>query len=160
MTSRRDPSDRDGLDRLVSGQRRRHLVAQFMTARRWAQALDDLVVRGVSPTGYGPPLTPLPPARATALLRPVRALMTHLREFVAEQAPAELAAAERRRSEGHTALWARNLLERLTDMVEEAAADVLHADPSVASRVSAERLVRDTRSLSERARRTLEEPGA
>lgn len=138
----RDRAGHEGLEQLLAGQRRRHIVAQYMTARRWARALEQAVLHGVSPSGYGPPLTPLASDRAQSLLEPVTMIVKHFRAFAAEQAPAELAATEAPRSERHTVLWARNLLEHLADAVEGLAAE-LEQD------AEADRLAEQARHLSD-----------
>lgn len=124
MVSNDAHQHRDHLDRLIASQKRRHLVAQLMTARRWAHQLEELVLKGVSPTSYGSPLTPLPAAEAERVLQPVRRLMERFRQFVAEQAPEELAEAERWRSPAETKLWAQYLLEQIHDTVEELAVEL------------------------------------
>ncbi len=155
MTPRRGHADSDDLDKLVAGQRRRHLVAQFMTARRWAQHLEDALLRGTSPTGYGARLAPLAPRMVECVLEPVAELIERFRRFVAEQAPEELAQAEAGRAEAHTVLWARNLLEQLADTVEELAREVGARAETEPLGESAQRLAEEVRPLVGRARRAL-----
>lgn len=112
------------LNRLIAGQRRRHLVAQLMTAQRWARLLEDVLVRGVSPTGYGPPVTPLPADAAEEVLSPVRLAIARARQSVAEQAPDELEQSERPQPPRQTLMWARNLLERFADTIEALACEL------------------------------------
>ncbi len=150
-----DGAEREGLNRLLAGQRRRHIVARYMTARRWADAFERAVVSGVSPTGYGPPLTPLAPDVAQGLLEPVAAIIERLRAFAAEQAPAELSAAEAPRSERHTVLWARNLLERLAEAVEGPAHQASARAEVKGLREGAQCLADDVRPLIARARTAL-----
>ncbi|MGC9317030.1 MAG: hypothetical protein ACP5KN_03210 [Armatimonadota bacterium] len=141
---------REHLDRMVARQKRRHLVAQLMTARRWARQLEQVLLKGTSPTGYSSPLTPLPRDQAERVLRPVRTLIEHLRDFVAEHAPEELAEAERRRSRAETRLWARNLLEQLRDTLDELTMELSGED-------RAEQVQQDAKALRRRVRRLIDE---
>ena len=111
------------LANLLAHQRRRHLVAQYMTVRRWRTQLQDTLLEGRSPTGYGAPLAPLPRDQAERVLAPVDALLDRLRQFVAEYAGAELREVERQRSPNETRRWTAVLLDRLRDAAGEIADD-------------------------------------
>lgn len=125
----RDTSTRpDHLARMLANQRRRHLVAQLMTARRLARQLEALVVRGTSPTGYGAPLEPLPPDEATNVLEPVKRLLERWRQLAAEHSADELEAVDLPRPVSQTRRWARTLLRNLGDLVSETAHDAWAAE--------------------------------
>jgi len=151
MDAGRKHGHQGGLGRLLAGQRRRHLVAQLMTAQRWARALEGALTRGDSPTGYGRPLTPMPLETAQALLQPVQDAIVRLREFVAEQAPEELAQAERPQPPQQTSVWARNLLERIADTIEGLTEELSTAESGVLVAAAA-RLAEDVHPLLDRAR--------
>ncbi|MGD9498246.1 MAG: hypothetical protein AB7Y46_18240 [Armatimonadota bacterium] len=155
MKPRPEPAPSGDLQRLLARQRRRHLVAQFMTARRWATQLGDVLLEGASPTGYGPPMAPLPREEAQRVLAPVEELLECLHRFVQEQAPEELEEAGRPRSEAHTRLWARNLLARLADTVEGLTREAARAGDGAAWRESADRLARAAPPLIHAAREAL-----
>ncbi len=105
--------------RLLARQQREHLLALYITACNQVRKLRRLVLEGESPTGYGSPLTPLPPDEAEAILRPAEEYLDRLREFVAERAPEELAAHEAVQPEQNTRVWAANLIERLRQTADE-----------------------------------------
>lgn len=80
-----------------------------------------LLLEGESPTGYGAPLTPLPPEEAQAILAPIDRFLERLRDFVAELAPAELATQEAVQPPENTRVWASNLIERLRQIADDLA---------------------------------------
>ncbi len=123
MTRRRPaglPSAQEA-SRLRAKQERQHLLALYITACDYARQLEEAVTQGHSPTGYGPPLTPLPEDVAEALLAPVRAYLAQMRDLVARHAPRELATFETRQPAANTVVWASNLLERLRQVSEDLA---------------------------------------
>lgn len=90
---------------------RRHLVAAYSMARHKLQQMEELAAHGRSPTGLGPPLSPLPPDLAEPFLAPLRQLCQELRSAAAELAPEELANAEAVQGRASTLIWLSNLLE-------------------------------------------------
>jgi len=106
---------------MLARHQRRHLVALYLTACNYVSQLEAALLDGVSPTGYGAPLTPLRPARAEAVLAPARRFLQRLREFIVQVAPEELAEYESPQPASNTLVWAANLLERLRQIAEELA---------------------------------------
>jgi hypothetical protein len=106
-------------------QQRRHLLSLYLVARDYAQQLEGAVRTGKSPTGFGAPLTPLPPDTADEVLAPMHDFMERLRNFVQQHAPEELAAHEQVQPAGNTAVWASNLVERMRQVAEELAPERL-----------------------------------
>jgi hypothetical protein len=102
----------------VGAAHRRHVAAVYATVRNLQRQMEDAALAGRSPTGVGPPLTPLPPQEAEAILAPVRELKAHLRAFAAETAPSELARLESAQGVNNTLVWLTNLLDKVRDSVD------------------------------------------
>lgn len=114
------PEPPRGADReLLRRQQRRHLVSLYLAACDYARQLEGAIREGRSPTGFGSPLSPLPPEQADAVLGPVGDFLQQLREFVEAHAPEELRSHELVQAESNTSVWASNLLERLRQLAEE-----------------------------------------
>ncbi len=112
-------------DDLRRRQQRRHLLSLYLAACDYYRQMEGALRQGESPTGFGSPLTPLPPEHAEAVLAPVQRYLRELREFVRKYAPDELAAHEQVQPLSNTAVWASNLLERLRQITEEFAPERL-----------------------------------
>lgn len=150
------PDNVAGLDRMLANQRRRHLVVQLMTARRWVMQLEDLLIDGVSPTGYGASLTPLSAEEAQRVLDPVKHLLERWRQLALEHAAEQLEAVDHRRQIGETKRWARLLLRKLEDLVDETVADASTADGTSRLHEEAAEFGQEARDLIRNARQALE----
>lgn len=102
---------------LSSGQRR-HLISAYATVHHLLRQMEEAATQGRSPTGVGPPLTPLPLEEVDAICGPLRELLTTLHERAEELAPRELAAFQRPQSAHNTRIWLSNLLEKIRAAVD------------------------------------------
>lgn len=117
-STHRLPTAREAAELLVR-QRRQHLLALYVSAYDYAHQLEEALLLGRSPTGYGSPLTPLAPEVAEGILAPVKAYLARMRDLVARYASEELAAHEAVQPEENTLVWASNLLERLRQIADD-----------------------------------------
>lgn len=143
------------LSRMLANQRRRHLIAQLMTARRWCRQLEDLLCHGTPPTGYGAPLEPPPSDEAEGVLASVRCLLERWRRFAATYAAGELEDVDQVRPISETRRWARLLLDRLEDLVEETVQDASAAEQRSTPGQEAVEFARDAHELLSEARERL-----
>ncbi len=90
-----------------------------MSACDYARQLEEALLLGRSPTGYGSPLTPVDVEVAAGILAPVREYLSRMRDIVARYAPEELAAHEAVQPVENTMVWASNLLERLRQLADD-----------------------------------------
>lgn len=101
----------------LQGAKRRHLLSAYAhlahALRQMAEAAE-----GRSPTGVGPPLTPLDPDVVEPILAPLRSLKARFRSVVAQLAPAELAAFEASQPRHNTFVWLANLLDAIRMAVD------------------------------------------
>ncbi len=119
MASKISHHSDDDLQRILAHQKQRHLVAQLMTARRWVAQLEDLLVKGRCPTGYGVQLSPLSEEKTNAVSESAYAVLECFRRFVARHAPEQLAEAEQTAPQAETRFWARNRIRQLAETIEE-----------------------------------------
>lgn len=158
-TTRHKPAPGTLDDDLRRRQQRRHLLSLYLAACDYCRQLEGALQEGNSPTGFGSPLTPLPPGNAEAVLAPVRQYLGELREFVRRHAPEELAAHEQVQPLSNTAVWASNLLERLRQITEELAPDRLRRYGETALPLpELDKLRRDLTEQVAQARRQLHLP--
>ncbi|MCD6350555.1 MAG: hypothetical protein J7M26_00440 [Armatimonadetes bacterium] len=150
------PTSQDAA-KLLARQQRQHFLALYIAARDYARQLEEAVLSGKSPTGYGAALTPLPPEQAEAVLGPVREYLEALREFVRLAAPEDLAEFEGQQSATSTAVWASNLLERLRYVADDLAPQRLkkYGAPRGEVQQRAEKLRRELIELLNTARSAL-----
>ena len=141
---------------MLRRQQRRHLLSLYLAACHYARQLEGALQAGTSPTGFGSPLTPLPPDQAEAVLGPIREYVQELRQFVSEHAPEELAAHEQVQPASNTAVWSSNLLERMRQIADEFAPDRLRRYGETALPLpELQRLQRDLLETVARARQGL-----
>lgn len=102
----------------LSTGKRRHLVSAYATVSHLLLQMEEAARDGRSPTGVGPPLTPLSPEQAEPVLAPLRALKEQLREVAQELAPAELAELQQPQSRSNSLVWLSNLLDHIRIAVD------------------------------------------
>lgn len=102
----------------LSTGKRRHLISAYATVSHLLLQMEEAALEGRSPTGVGPPLTPLPRNEADAVLAPLRNLKARLREVAQTLAPVELAELEQRQSVSNSVVWLSNLLDHIRIAVD------------------------------------------
>ena len=115
---RRGKCSRDVQTVEFSAAKRRHLVSIYARVRYALAQMQEASREGRSPTGVGPPLTPLATEQADEILAPLRDLEHRLRKITHELAPRELAALERPQPLNNTLVWLSNLLDHIRISVD------------------------------------------
>ena len=98
--------------------KRRHLVSAYAAVCHLLRQIDEAAREGRSPTGVGPPLTPLRAEDCDSVTAPLHELAAELRSVVARVAPAELRELESLQPQGNTAVWIANLLDHIRETVD------------------------------------------
>lgn len=96
-----------------------HLLSSYLTMEEYVGDLEKVAVQGKSPSGSGPPLTPLPPEQWAALEEPLQALLDSARAALEELAPEALAQQEQAAGPARTRQWVQVLLGRLEEVIDD-----------------------------------------
>jgi hypothetical protein len=145
---------------LKAAQQSQLLSAHAMIAQ-YRREMGGLVRQGRPPAGSSARLRPLPQAEAEALLRPLAALQTRLREAVWELTGDDPEATQRTQSLHATRIWAANILDRIRDTIASVEPERLAAKYGGLSEANAETLGRlnaDLDDLLQEAMRALAGP--
>jgi len=102
-----------------------HLLSSYLTMEEYIGDLEKVAVQGRSPSGSGPPLTPLPPEQWAALEEPLRALLDSARAALEELAPEALRRQEQVAGPARTRQWVQVLLGRLEEVIDDLEPDRL-----------------------------------
>lgn len=96
-----------------------HLLSSFLTMEEYVGDVEKVALQGRSPSGSGPPLTPLPPAQWKALEEPLQALLGSARAALEELAPEVLRQQEQVAGPARTWQWLQVLLGRLEEIIDD-----------------------------------------
>lgn len=96
-----------------------HLLSSYLTMEEYVGDVERVALQGKSPSGSGPPLTPLPPEQWAALEEPLRALLNSARAALEELAPEALRQQEQTAGPSRTWQWLQVLLGRLEEIIDD-----------------------------------------
>jgi len=106
-------------DSAMKPHQRDHLLSVYRTLKRLVEEIEDVAVRGRSPSGSGPALPPLPPSEWTALQEDLQRLLGQVRALVADLAPEELQEFEQPQSLDRARSWIAILLGRIGELFDD-----------------------------------------